>query len=524
MDRREALMTLIAGGVFGIVGDTVSQTSPKTNRAEIALWLVPARECQWQIWEIISYLSTHYSNTNRRIPVFPPHATLCTGHLEYGTQEEFEDQKKRLFDRVRNFCANEEPLSRQVEEFGHIPWWSQFFYLRLNREGWPKVGSDIFKPLLEVKPPTSHDNKPTLMPHVSLMYCPNSNAVNFNDIDLDKKVKDQIFHLPDHIVFDAISIVTPGSTNDWEAIVTRPPQQWKVIYTRPFGQAPPCGTLEEVVAGGQTGVDTAALRAAWSGGLAIGGWSPPDGRNLDGEIPLEYLLTNTPEERSPGAPDIARSLRTQRNTRDSDATLILRRFNDDDSWEFSPDAIANPESVVAGLMHPTNELSVWLWEQFSRQDKEVLENSRSDKGKLREVLATNFNRVLGSDSITNEIRHFDSFKVSSATAKLLEGQEPPDPLLFKRRLFEDAFPNGFDPLLDPGTLYTCWSAVGFGRPVLMWDPNKATNRDIDEVVNWIKRNNVKKLNVGGPARQTMPGVDKTAYNFLSQVFARARKS
>jgi hypothetical protein len=41
-------------------------------------------------------------------------------------------------------------------------------------------------------------------------------------------------------------------------------------------------------------------------------------------IPADLPLEETPEERSGGAPDVPRSLRTEWNVRDSDATLMLR--------------------------------------------------------------------------------------------------------------------------------------------------------------------------------------------------------
>src|SRR3954470_24712509 len=84
------------------------------------------------------------------------------------------------------------------------------------------------------------------------------------------------------------------------------------------------GALRKVISGGQTGVDQAALRAAKDSGLEIGGWCPP-GRWCDaGIIPDSFPLQETPEERSPEAPAIPRSLRTEWNVRDSDGTLVLR--------------------------------------------------------------------------------------------------------------------------------------------------------------------------------------------------------
>lgn len=82
--------------------------------------------------------------------------------------------------------------------------------------------------------------------------------------------------------------------------------------------------LSKVISGGQTGVDQAALRAAQDRGLDCGGWCPPGCECESGIIPARFPLLETPQDRSLHAPDIPRSLRTEWNVRDSDATLILR--------------------------------------------------------------------------------------------------------------------------------------------------------------------------------------------------------
>jgi hypothetical protein len=82
--------------------------------------------------------------------------------------------------------------------------------------------------------------------------------------------------------------------------------------------------LQKVISGGQTGVDQAALRAAKDCGLEIGGWCPPGRACETGSIPPEFPLQETPEERSPDAPEVPRSQRTKWNVRDSDGTLVLR--------------------------------------------------------------------------------------------------------------------------------------------------------------------------------------------------------
>jgi hypothetical protein len=75
--------------------------------------------------------------------------------------------------------------------------------------------------------------------------------------------------------------------------------------------------VERVVSGGQTGVDRAALDVALEIGIPCGGWCPAGRLAEDGVIPERYALRETEEASYPQ--------RTERNVRDSDATLILYR-------------------------------------------------------------------------------------------------------------------------------------------------------------------------------------------------------
>jgi len=83
----------------------------------------------------------------------------------------------------------------------------------------------------------------------------------------------------------------------------------------------PSPSRVQIVSGGQTGVDRAALDAALEAGLPIGGWCPLGRRSEDGAIPNHYPLTETPSEAYPE--------RTEWNVRDSDVTLILTRGEPD---------------------------------------------------------------------------------------------------------------------------------------------------------------------------------------------------
>jgi predicted Rossmann fold nucleotide-binding protein DprA/Smf involved in DNA uptake len=75
--------------------------------------------------------------------------------------------------------------------------------------------------------------------------------------------------------------------------------------------------IAKIISGGQTGVDRAALDAALALGIPCGGWCPKGRRAEDGVIPEHYPLTETTSKDY--------RVRTRRNVRDSDGTLILSR-------------------------------------------------------------------------------------------------------------------------------------------------------------------------------------------------------
>lgn len=73
--------------------------------------------------------------------------------------------------------------------------------------------------------------------------------------------------------------------------------------------------ISQLIAGGQTGVERAALDAAINAGVAIGGWCPKTRKAEDGVIPEMYPLTET---------FVAEyDQRTEWNVRDSDGTLTI---------------------------------------------------------------------------------------------------------------------------------------------------------------------------------------------------------
>jgi len=71
----------------------------------------------------------------------------------------------------------------------------------------------------------------------------------------------------------------------------------------------------KIISGGQTGADRAALDWAIDNGIPHGGWCPAGRLAEDGAIHYKYNLQETPQA------DYMQ--RTERNVRDSDATVIF---------------------------------------------------------------------------------------------------------------------------------------------------------------------------------------------------------
>lgn len=84
-----------------------------------------------------------------------------------------------------------------------------------------------------------------------------------------------------------------------------------------FDPAPERFVPAKIVSGGQTGVDRGALDAALALGIEHGGWCPAGRLAEDGRVPTVYRLVETDSSYYPD--------RTEKNVRDSDATLILYR-------------------------------------------------------------------------------------------------------------------------------------------------------------------------------------------------------
>jgi hypothetical protein len=81
--------------------------------------------------------------------------------------------------------------------------------------------------------------------------------------------------------------------------------------------------LERIISGGQTGADRAGLAAALIVGLKTGGWAPKDFLTEEGMNPELGRIYGLKETEGHYYPE-----RTERNVRDSDATVLFATSQD----------------------------------------------------------------------------------------------------------------------------------------------------------------------------------------------------
>lgn len=262
---------------------------------QVAIWLVPAHEQRSQIQKVISDLSAQYSSSGHSLPVFSPHMTLCTGVI---ADKDVDKGLRALFDEIDAFATNHEEFSLPVmPDEGRIDerkkQWSQFLFLHLDKTDAPQEALNVldakkaFRPLanpnpdwdLKLSTDSADEERKRVMLHVSLMY----NGIKDSFPDIRKKVQNKNeYVLPDQVVFESIQVVTPRS-GEWRDVLKEHPNadgDWDVLYTRKLKLPTP--PLRMVMAGGQTGVDQAAWRAARLNRILIGGWCPMFSLNEQG--------------------------------------------------------------------------------------------------------------------------------------------------------------------------------------------------------------------------------------------------
>lgn len=114
--------------------------------------------------------------------------------------------------------------------------------------------------------------------------------------------------------------------------------------------------IEKIIAGGQTGVDRAALDVAIELGMPHGGWCPAQRRAEDGRIDARYQLIELASARYRD--------RTKKNVADSDGALILNRGKLEDGTALTLRYVRNlgkPAFLVdLAAPPPLPELTDWV--------------------------------------------------------------------------------------------------------------------------------------------------------------------
>ena len=76
--------------------------------------------------------------------------------------------------------------------------------------------------------------------------------------------------------------------------------------------------------------------------------------------------------------------------------------------------------------------------------------------------------------------------------------------------------SGCPTISDAGTEWAMQCAKRYGRPLLACDV--AAPNAKQKIQEWLRRNEIKVLSVGGPAESTSPGIGERAYQLLRGVF------
>ncbi len=203
--------------------------------SRVALWLMPTPRHREQIRAVIEGLAATYSSYGHQVPVFEPHATLCTGTLPDGDLAELSSQ-------VDAFCARQRQVVLAASK-GSIPRqrkgrWSQFLFIPFGMDGVPPEMRDIAAlrsafPVLRDPSLATDAETGEVMPHVSLLY--HDGPSDFPGIASEVG---RNYVLPDPVVFDEVQVVMPRS-GDWRDILSGqgPASSWDAVHTRSLAQA-----------------------------------------------------------------------------------------------------------------------------------------------------------------------------------------------------------------------------------------------------------------------------------------------
>jgi hypothetical protein len=111
------------------------------------------------------------------------------------------------------------------------------------------------------------------------------------------------------------------------------------------------------------------------------------------------------------------------------------------------------------------------------------------------------------------------YNLKEASAPTLTESSDPD-AIYKKRTELNAMDSDGTLIIvsaEPigGTLYTIEMAEKHKKPYLIF--NLQTNPKINDIANWIIKNNIHKLNIAGPRESQTSGIYNSVYNVLKQI-------
>ena len=148
----------------------------------------------------------------------------------------------------------------------------------------------------------------------------------------------------------------------------------------------------KIVAGGQTGVDRAALDVALELGMSCGGWCPKGRRAEDGPLAARYPLVETPSAEY--------AQRTEWNVRDSDGTLVLRRGEPSGGTAQTVEVAARfgKPHLVVDVSRPPDASAVHAWIREHRIETLNVAGPRESTRPGIHAVASQFLRLVLSPS------------------------------------------------------------------------------------------------------------------------------
>jgi hypothetical protein len=164
--------------------------------------------------------------------------------------------------------------------------------------------------------------------------------------------------------------------------------------------------LKQIVSGGQTGVDRAALDVAIKLKISHGGWCPFERKAEDGIIPNSYNLKEAPAPTSEDKtdPDAIYKKRTELNAKDSDGTLIIINSDPIGGTLFTIEMLIKHKKpyLIYNLNDNPNVDNIAKWVIENKVEKLNIAGPRESQAPGIYLISTNIIEQLINHSLINQ--------------------------------------------------------------------------------------------------------------------------